>query len=147
MPVDKDFEKLIETARLAQASIGQATADGGQRRWFDLKELTVVGQFDLAALGELFSRQSVNDIYGSKLTEDGAQTKEFQTAKLTNDYLAGLERDQAARMRSRVATIMHGASRARANGATAGPLRRNTIDFLTRIQNEDDATAASEEEG
>jgi hypothetical protein len=55
----------------------------------------------------------------------------MQTAKLSADFLAGLERDYRMRTRSRVRMFVHGGNRASANGLAIGPLARNT-DWLSR---------------
>jgi hypothetical protein len=143
MSIDRKFEELIKSIMKAQADISAAVSHGDQRRWMDFKEIVEAGQFDLVSVGKIFSRESLNNLFASLLGKTGIQTKEFNVAKLSNDVLAGMERDYVSRTRSRIATIMHTASRARANGKPTGPLRRNTIDYLTRVADEDDATRST----
>jgi len=145
--IDKDFENFIEKLITAQADVADRAANGAQRRWLDFKEIKEAGQFDEAALKAVFSRQGLNDTFGTLLSEDSRQVKEFQTVKLANDFMAGMERDHAARVRSRIAMFMHGTSRARSNGQDMGPLRRNTLDFMVRLLDEDDKTQAAESTG
>jgi len=144
MAIDNQFEDLVNALISAQSAVSDGTRDGGQRRWMDYLEIKEAGQFDLDAIAEIFSRAGLNDTFSKLMGTDGARVKEFHASKLSNDFMAGMERDHVARVRSRVATIMHGASRSRANGKSTGPLRRNTIDFITRVVDEDDATARAE---
>lgn len=140
MSIDRKFEELIKSVMKAQADISTAVSRGDQRRWMDFKEIAEAGQFDLNSISRIFSRASLNDRFGNLIGKTGTQTKDVNVVKLANDVLAGMERDYVSRVRSRIATIMHAASRSRANGKTTGPLRRNTIDYMTRVADEDDAT-------
>ena len=141
------FEQFISDTAKALADVFNGTADGGQRRWMDYLEIAKAGQFDLRALKGIFSRIDLNDEYKKLVGSATTKTKQVHVVKLANDFLAGLERDHAARTRSRIGTIMHGASRAQANSLPEGPLRRNTVDFLTRVADEDDATQTTSTEG
>lgn len=140
MSVDKKFEDLIKSVIAVQKDISEAASLGSQRRWMDFMEINKAGQFDLDAVAKIFSRASLNDEFGTLLGKNGAQVKDFNVAKISNDVLAGMERDYVSRTRSRIATLMHAASRSRANGKTTGPLRKNTIDFLIRVSDEDNVT-------
>ena len=148
MPIDKGYEDLIKSLIAAQAQIGQATADGGQRPWLDFKDQLEeeTETFTAETIRKIFSRQACNDTFGVLKTQDGAQTKAFQSCKLQNDFLAGMERDQGMRHRPRVRCLMHASGRAAANGLAGGPLRRNALDFLIRLLGEDVTPSPEAEE-
>jgi len=137
MAIDPQMEKLVDYLVSKSEKISKGTFGSEGRPWLNFDDLDEVEQFDFEALHELFSRNSSNDEYGSLRIENEAEAKDLQTAKLSADFLAGFERDVRMRRRSRVRMFIHGGSRAAANGQSVGPLRVNTIDWLTRILSEE----------
>lgn len=135
MGIDAQLEKVIGAMVGQEAQIATGTFGQGRRPWLDFRDVAVAGKFDLVKLHSIFTRSKSNDQY-AKAGDGKTTVKEAQTAKLSGDVLAGLERDHRMRTRSRIRQMVHGGNRAWAHGTTAGPLRRSTIDFMSRILSE-----------
>lgn len=136
MAIDPQLEKIVSYLVTTEDKVGQGTFGSGQRPWVNFSDIQKVGKFDSAGLAKLFTRQSSNDAYVKARSEKSATSGDLQTAKLASDYLAGMQRDYMMRTRSRIRTIVHAGNRAKANGMDQGPLRRNSIDWLSRIVTE-----------
>ena len=136
--MDAVFEKLVQNLTLAEGQIATAMEKGYGRRWFDLLELGAVGQFEIQKFAKLIDRGPVNDSFASLSQTDSAPVKDFQIAKLCNDFMAGVSRDLALRRTSRIRSMMHATARTKSHGSGRGPLTRNTVDFLNQIQGLDE---------
>lgn len=138
MPIDKQMETVVNHLVQIQARISEGTFNSDQRPWMNFEDLKKVGQFDFAGLKEIFTRQQSNDEYGKlrSASNGDALSKDIQTLKLSADYLASLERDTRMRRRSRIRMFVHAGCRSAANGADNGPLRVNSLDWLSRIMTE-----------
>lgn len=133
MAVDPQLEKIITSIVTAEGLIGPGIFGAGQRPWFNFADVQKVGKFDYAGIHALFTRDSSNDTYAKARQSATTTSKEIQTAKLSADYLAGMERDYRMRTRSRVRMFVHGGNRAVANGSAKGPVKVNSIDWLSRM--------------
>jgi len=131
MAIDPQFEKVVGYMVSAQAKIATGTFGSSQRPWLNFDDVQEAGKFDSAALHDIFDRSVANDDYVKGAASASTPGINMQTAKLSADFLAGLERDHRMRTRSRVRMMIHGGNRASANGLTFGPLSRNT-DWLSR---------------
>lgn len=136
--MDAKFENLIGIMVGAEKEIAQAMENGYGRRWFDFMELGAIGQFDIEKFAKLLDRKGANDAYAKLSQNPEAQVKEFQVLKLGNDFMAGVSRDFGLRRTSRIRSFMHGTARTKSHGSGAGPLTRNTIDFLNQVQGLDE---------
>lgn len=140
MPVDPQLEKVVGYLVATEEKIADGTFAKGRRPWLDFEPVKKAGKFDLAAQHEIFDRSASNDAYANARTQPDAKLKQAQTAKLSIDLLAGMERDHKMRIRSRVRMLVHGGVRATHHGDDAGPIRRNMIDWQSRILSEQKGT-------
>lgn len=136
--MDTTFEGLIKNMVLAEKQIATAMEAGYGRRWFDLIELGIAGQFEIQKFATLIDRGPVNDLFANLGQKDSTPVKDFQTAKLSNDFMAGVSRDLALRRTSRIRSMMHATARTKSHGSGRGPLTRNTVDFLNQVQGLDE---------
>ncbi len=138
MAIDQQLEKVINYMVTTEKTISEKLRANSDRPWLDFEPVQKAGKFDFSKIHQIFTRQASNNEYVSKRQDDQALAKDIQTAKLSGDYLAALERDHRLRTRSRVRTFVHaGVVSASANGDAQGPLRRNTLDWLGRVLTED----------
>ena len=133
--IDPQLEQSVVPYMIqTEKSISTKMKAGGDRPWLDFaghEGLTPAGKFEFGVLHENFNRRAATDNYASK---DKAQVKDVQTSKLSIDFLAGCERDWRMRTRSRVRMFVHAEVTSPASfGDAAGPLRRNTIDWMSNI--------------
>lgn len=131
MAIDPQFQKVVGYLVSAEAKIATGTFGSAQRPWLNFDEVQAAGKFDYAAVHKIFDRSSANDDYVKGASDASTPGVNMQTAKLSADFLAGLERDYRMRTRSRVRMLIHGGNRAAANGLTYGPLSKNT-EWLSR---------------
>lgn len=138
MAIDPQLEKVVQYMVKTENTISEKLRANSDRPWMDFEPVQRAGKFDFSAIHQIFTRQVSNNEYVSKRQNDKTLAKDIQTAKLSADYLAALERDHRARTRSRVRTFVHaGVVSTASNGNAQGPLRRNTLDWLGRILAED----------
>ncbi len=131
--IDPQLTKVLNYLQGAQILIASGTFGATGRPWLNFSEIQVVGKFDYAGLHQIFNRNASNDEYGSLRAAPESKAKNLQTAKLSGDYLAGLERDYRMRQRTRIRCIVHAGNRSAANGSGQGPLRRNSTGWMSRI--------------
>lgn len=136
MAISEQLNTVVKYLVTVEGQIATGTFGTTQRPWMNFSAITPVGQFDLAGLAKLFDRSAINDQYTSARNQASATSGNFQSSKLSADYLAGCQRDYTMRTRSRVRMLIHSGNRAAANGMDIGPLRRNSIDWITRIISE-----------
>lgn len=139
MAIDPQLNKIISYIQGVEIQISHGMFGAAGRPWMNFNTVQVVGQFDYAGIQQLFNRNAANNEYGTLAGQQDAKSRSLSTAKLSGDYLAGLERDYRARTRSRIRSIVHCGNRAAANGLSQGPLRRNSIEWLGRVLAEDTA--------
>ncbi len=138
MAIDPQLEKVIGNVTDTEKQISEKMKGKCDRPWLDFHVIQKVGKFDYAGVHQLFTRAKSNDEYVTKRKQKNTRVKDLQTAKLSGDYLAALERDHRMRTRSRVRTFVHAEVTATdANGSNDGIIRKNTIDWLGRILTED----------
>jgi hypothetical protein len=140
--IDPQLEQSVVPYMIqTEKRISEKMKAGGDRPWLDFadyKGLTPAGKFDFAKLHENFNRKSATDDYASKRKQRDAQVKDIQTSKLSIDFLSGCERDWRMRTRSRVRMFVHAeVTSPAALGDSAGPLRKNTIDWMSNIMVEE----------
>ena len=88
-----------------------------------------------AELHKVFDREEsgLNKEYTEARSKDDSKTNETATPKVCGDFMAALERDMRAQWRGRIRMVAHAASRQAGNGQDNGPIRRHTLDFVSRI--------------
>lgn len=135
--IDPQMSKIVNYLGGVESDIATGMFGATGRPWMNFAEVQVVGKFDYAGLHALFTRVGSNTEYADLRSQREAQSKNLQTAKLSGDYLAGLERDYRMRQRTRIRCIVHAGNRAMANSSSEGPLYRNSIGWLGRMLSED----------
>ena len=136
MGMDDNLTKVIDCVKSTETKISAGIFNTGRRPWLDFADLDAIGKFDFPNLHGLFNRDQANQDVLDARDQPDTEAKEIQTAKLSIDILAGLERDHRMRTRSRIRMFVHGGLRASIQGDAAGPLQRNTVDWLGRIMGE-----------
>ena len=136
MGISPQLEKVVGYLVATEQQISDGTFAKARRPWLDFQPVKEAGKFDLAAQHLIFDRTEPNTSYLKARTQTDAKLRESQTAKLSLDLLAGMERDYKMRVRSRVRMLVHGGVRAMNHGDDKGPIRRNMIDWQTRIMSE-----------
>lgn len=134
MAIDSQLEKVVEDLKTKMATVSTGIAGTDLRPWLNYADIQKVAKFDFDGYVELFNRQQSNDNYATARQKTDAIAKDVAVPKLSGDLLAGFQRDHMMRTRSRIRMFAHVASRAKFNSTGEGPLRRNTIDFLNRIE-------------
>lgn len=129
--IDPQLEKVVPYLQERAKQNEKAGLGTDGRHWFDLKELDVETRDEIEC-HDAFTREACNADYVKARQNDSAEMAEVIVPKLCGDFLMGLERDFRMRRRTRVRQIVHQAGRARGMGQASGPLRRNTIDWMTR---------------
>jgi len=135
--IDEQFQNVINYLIQQQKVSGAALLEGGARTWQDFVEVADVDRFDFAKQATIFSRAKANAQYESLHAKDTGLAKEVQAVKQSADVLAGLERDFRMRTRTRIRMFIHSANRNYGNGLAKGPLKVNTIGYVTRLLGED----------
>jgi hypothetical protein len=133
----KGFEDLIKylvahDKKVAETVAGQSKA----KPWLSLSESPLTEKATEkkeTELAKVFKRDDANEDYEKARTEEGAKSKQAALAKLAGDFLAACERDKRAQWRSRIRWTAHALGRRYGNGRDSGSVRRNTLDYLSRI--------------
>jgi hypothetical protein len=136
LAIDAQAQKVIQYLIGKEKEIGQAITDGKERPWVDYKDVQAAEPFDFSAVHQIFSRNKSNDEYATLRQDPKAQNIDLATAKLSADYLAGLEQSYRQRTRSRVRTFVHAANRRAGNGTEDGPMFKNSMGWWNRILGE-----------
>ena len=129
---DPNLETVVAYLQAREGEIAEAFQATRGRPWMDLQELGSTGKNE-AELKTIYNRDIANEDYVTERQNPDATSAEIVLSKLSGDYLAGLERDTRMRRRSRIRMLAHSAARAEGMENDAGPLRRNTVDYLSRI--------------
>lgn len=135
--IDEQFQTVIDYLIKQQKASGNALLNGGARTWQDFVEVADVDRFDFEKQATIFSREKANALYETLHAKDTGLAKEVQAVKQSSDVLAGLERDFRMRTRTRIRMFVHSANRNAGNGLAKGPLKVNTIGYVTRLLGED----------
>lgn len=137
MPNDPNLEKVVSYVVTAENDLATLNVKDGSRLWLNFSQgLPIAGQFDFETMHQIFSREFSNNEYLKGRAAKSFKAKDVALAKLSIEILAGFERDYRLRTRSRVRSIAHGLASAQSNGQTDGAVRRNLIDWLSRISAE-----------
>ena len=140
MGADPQLAKVVDYLVATEKKVADGTFGKARRPWLDFEDVEKAGKFDLEKQHKIFDRDASNTAYVKAHTEPDARLKEARTAKLSIDLLAGMDRDHKMRIRSRVRMMVHGGVRAKSLGDDKGPIRRNMIDWQTRILSEQKGT-------
>ena len=135
--LDETFEKLIDHLVEHEKTVAEAVQQSGDPKpWmnFSGEDLeTKAEDKEESSLHDVFDREKVNESYVDARSKDDSKANEIAVPKLAGDFMAALERDKREQWRDRIRTMAHAAARRAGDGQNSGPLRRHTIDFLSRI--------------
>ena len=138
MGIDAGFETFMSSLTNYRNDVSTALQGDQKRPWMNFQWKNKAGQFEWDNLHKLFDRQSLNDSYQVLKAAQDTKAKDVITIKLEADYLGACERDYKMRIRSRIRSFIHsGVAAAYSEGSNDGPIRRQAMDWLTRIQTED----------
>lgn len=129
MAASKKFQEVVPVMRTACSELAQGTFGAIGRPWLDFQELAVVGKFDFAGVAKMFDTKPASDDFLSVKKQQG-KAKDAITAKLSADFVDGLEMDFRMRQRSRIRMFVHSANRYAMHGRPDGPLTVNTTTWL-----------------
>lgn len=137
--LDRNFENVANYLIARESEAADAVSkQGAGRPWFNFSEAPLsedqrTSTRDEKELHAVCDRELANQDYLEARADSASSSNQVAVAKIAGDYLAAIERDGRMRRRSRVRMIAHAAARSWGNGQDAGPLRRNTIDYLQRV--------------
>lgn len=133
----KGFEDLIKYLVAHETKVADAVSgQSDPKPWMNLsgdelsEKATEKTEDELA---KVFKRDDANEDYEKARADPEAKSKETALPKLAGDFLAACERDKRAQWRSRIRWAAHALGRRYGNGQESGPLRRNTLDYLSRV--------------
>lgn len=133
----KGFEDFIKYAVAHEAKVAESVSgQSDPKPWMNLsgdelsEKATEKTEDEIA---KVFKRDDANEDYEKARADTDAKSKEAALAKLAGDFLATCERDKRAQWRSRIRWAAHALGRRFGNGKDTGPLRRSTMDYLSRI--------------
>lgn len=134
---EPNINKVVTSLQAVEKNNAEALKTAGRRQWMDFADLLLVGKFEYEKLHKVFDRTAGNAAYIKGRASAEARSKDVQTAQISVDLLAAMERDWRMRTRTRIRMFAHAAARKRGNGLGVGPLYRNTVDWLGSIQKDE----------
>ena len=137
MAIDPNLEKVVSTLQADLGFVADGLCKAGQRLWSDFRDIQPIGKFEYEKIHALFNRDKANEEYIQGRNKLNTVAREVQTAKLSGDFLAGMERDYRMRHRSRIRMFIHTGGRYDANSQAIGPLRRNTTEWFNSLNTEE----------
>lgn len=139
MAIDPNLETIVSAMQSNAGESADGMCKAGQKLWFDFRGETgdKVGKFEYEKLHKLFNRDNANEQYIQGRNKIGTIARNIQTAKMSGDFLAGLERDFRMRHRSRIRMFIHAGTRYDSNSKPIGPLRRNTTEWFNSLNGEE----------
>ena len=133
MRPDPNLEPVIDNVLEQQKGVSDALCGDGGRPWLNFKALGAKGKFDFEALHKALNRDASNKDYIDARQDPESKGADVALAKLSIDFLGGIERDTRMRQRTRIRMLSHSCARARGASDKDGPIRRNTIDWMERV--------------
>lgn len=133
----KKFEQLIDGLVATEHASAEAIAEQlAPRPWMNFTVAEIEEppeQKTELELKKLFDREEANEDYAIARSDAESPSSVVAVSKLSGDFMAACERDKRMQWRSRIRMIAHATARKYGNGNDAGPLRKNTTDYLQRI--------------
>jgi len=138
--LDKKFEKLLSgVVKVEKTKADAAQTQSAPKPWMNFASDDIPGEQrpdkkEEKQLDEkTFDRTDANKSYVQARSNKEAKSQDVALAKLAGDFFGACVRDKRLQWRSRIRQLAHGFAVDAGNGEDAGPLRRNTIDYLQRI--------------
>jgi hypothetical protein len=138
--LDKKFEKLLTgVVKVEKTKADAAQKQSDPKPWMNFASDDIPSEQRPTKKEEkqldekTFDRKEANQKYVQARSNKDAKSQDIALVKIPGDFLAAGVRDKRLQWRSRIRQIAHGFAVDAGNGEDAGPLRRNTIDYLQRI--------------
>lgn len=138
--LDPKFEKLLTAlVKVEKAKADAAQKQGDPKPWMNFASDDIPGdqrpdKKEEKQLDEkTFDRTQANQKYAQARSNQDAKSQDVALSKIPGDFFGACVRDKRLQWRSRIRQIAHGFATDAGNGEDAGPLRRNTVDYLQRI--------------
>lgn len=141
--INQSFQKLVEYLVAHEKKVGEAAKEqsaGKPRPWMDFSQSPLTTKAEKKAEDEgglrpVFSREDsgLNQEYVDARSKEDSKSNEIAVPKLEGDIMAAFERDKRMQWRTRIRMVAHAAARRAGNGLDKGPLRKHTLDYLSRI--------------
>ena len=138
MAIDPNLQDVVKSIKTSLTDKSVALLGNQQVPWMNFQDVVLAGKFDFDLLHSIFDRTAINTDYSGILQNTSAIAKDMMSAKIAGDYLSTCERDFRMRMRSRVRMFVHAAvNAAETHGSDEGPISKNILDWLIRIESVD----------
>jgi hypothetical protein len=138
--IDPKFEKLIDgVVKVEKAKAEAAQKQSDPKPWMNFASDDIPAEQRPSEKKEkelddnTFNREKANEDYVKAREDDEAKSQDIAVAKIPGDFFGACVRDKRMQWRSRIRQLAHGFASDAGNGENAGPLRRNTVDYLQRI--------------
>lgn len=138
--LDQKFEKLIAGIVKVEATKSEAAQkQGAPKPWMNFASDDIPAEQRPDAKEEqqldekTFDRKDANQKYVKARGDQEARSQDVALSKIPGDFFGACVRDKRLQWRSRIRQFAHGFAADAGNGEDAGPLRKNTIDYLQRI--------------
>ena len=134
MSIDPKLQAVLTEVRTTLEKSWNGSMGEDLRPWLNFSGIVKVGKFDFDALLDVFDRKKLSDDYAKARQNTESLARDLWVPKLSSDWLAGFQRDQIMRTRSRVRFMAHAAVRQKANSIAEGPLTTNLLVMLTQFE-------------
>lgn len=134
MSIDPKLQAVLKEVRTTLEKTWVGTLGEDLRPWMNFSGIAMAGKFDFDILLDIFDRKKMSDDYAKARQKDASIVRDIWVPKVSSDLLAGFQRDQLMRTRSRVRLMAHAAVRQKANSMAEGPLTTNTITMLAQLE-------------
>jgi hypothetical protein len=138
--LDKKFEKLVDgVVKVEKQKAEAAQKQSDPKPWMNFASEDIPSDQRPTEKKEkqleekTFDRKKANETYVEARGDEEAKSQDAAVAKLAGDFFGACVRDKRQQWRSRIRQLAHGFASDAGNGDEAGPLRRNTVDYLQRI--------------
>lgn len=133
MAIDPQVDALLKEIRTTMDGAWEGMIAEKLRPWLNFAGVAAVGKFNFEDFFLLFDREKLSADYLKVRQGEEPKSKDIWIPKISSDLVAGFQRDQLMRTRSRVRFMMHAASRHKADGQEDGAFTVNTITLISRI--------------
>ena len=138
--LSKKFEKLVDgVVKVEQKKSEAAQKQSDPKPWMNFASDDIPSEQrpeekqEKELEDKTFDREKINEDYTKARQDEEAKSQDTAVRKIENDFFGACVRDKRIQWRSRIRQMAHGFASDAGNGEDAGPLRRNTIDYLQRI--------------
>lgn len=138
--IDPKFEKLVDgVVKVEQKKAEAAQKQNEPKPWMNFASDDIPAaqrpteKKEKELEDKTFDRTKANEDYVKAREDEEAKARDIALSKISGDFFGACVRDKRMQWRSRIRQLAHGFAVDAGNGENAGPLRRNTIDYLQRM--------------